>query len=217
MKKLFSNIYHKFFKYRYDENYQNINYKLICEFEKFESEKYRLKLFDNIDIKKIKSVLDYGCGYGMNMKVLKDLNNNINLTGIERSKNKIRMLNIINDNIYKMPLNLYDITKLSKIEKKYDLVFTDAVLIYVNPNNIYELLKKLIHSSKKNVLLHELNHNDNQHDIDHLYVHDYKYLIKKINPRLKIKIFKSKKPGSPWSSHGSIILIDKENANWSLK
>ena len=116
----------------------------------------------------------------MNMKVLKDLNNNINLTGIERSKNKIRMLNIINDNIYKMPLNLYDITKLSKIEKKYDLVFTDAVLIYVNPNNIYELLKKLIHSSKKNVLLHELNHNDNQHDIDHLYVHDYKYLIKKL-------------------------------------
>ena len=129
----------------------------------------------------------------MNMKVLKDLNNNINLTGIERSKNKIRMLNIINDNIYKMPLNLYDITKLSKIEKKYDLVFTDAVLIYVNPNNIYELLKKLIHSSKKNVLLHELNHNDNNMILI-IYSYDYKYLIKKINPRLKIKIFKSKKP-----------------------
>ena len=53
--------------------------------------------------------------------------------------------------------------------------------------------------------------------MNYLYVHDYKYLIKKINPRLKIKIFKSKKPGSPWSSHGSIILIDKENVNWSLK
>ena len=149
MKKFISNIYHKFFKYKFEDNFQNINYEQICEIEKFESEKYRLQLFNSLDLKKIKSVLDYGCGYGMNMKVIKNINNEIILNGMDISKTKIRMLKILNDNIYKMSLNVHEIKNLPNFEKKFDLVFTDAVLIYVNPNNIYKLLKNLINSSKK--------------------------------------------------------------------
>ena len=65
------------------------------------------------------------------------------------------MLKILNDNIYKMSLNVHEIKNLPNFEKKFDLVFTDAVLIYVNPNNIYKLLKNLINSSKKKILLKE--------------------------------------------------------------
>ena len=68
---------------------------------------------------------------------------------MEISKSKIRMLKILNDNIYKMSLNVLDIKNLSNFERKFDLVFTDAVLIYVNHSNISKLLKNLIKSSKK--------------------------------------------------------------------
>ncbi len=213
MKKFISNIYHKFFKYKFEDNFQNINYEQICEIEKFESEKYRLQLFNSLDLKKIKSVLDYGCGYGMNMKVIKNINNDIILNGMDISKTKIRMLKILNDNIYKMSLNVHEIKNLPNFEKKFDLVFTDAVLIYVNPNNIYKLLKNLINSSKKKILLHELCNLYDRRKVDYLHIHDYKNLIKRINPKLKIKTFKSSKPGTPWNTHGTIILIDKENAN----
>tara|TARA_Y100001935_G_C17173918_1_gene441641 strand:+ start:47 stop:688 length:642 start_codon:yes stop_codon:yes gene_type:complete len=213
MKKFISNIYHKFFKYKFEDNFQNINYEQICEIEKSESEKYRLQLFNSLDLKKIKSVLDYGCGYGMNMKVIKNINNEIILNGMDISKTKIRMLKILNDNIYKMSLNVHEIKNLPNFEKKFDLVFTDAVLIYVNPNNIYKLLKNLINSSKKKILLHELCNLYDRGKVDYLHIHDYKNLIKRINPKLKIKTFKSSKPGTPWNTHGTIILIDKENAN----
>ena len=213
MKKYISNTYHKFFKYKLEESFLNINYERICEIEKFDSEKYRLELFNCLELKKIGSVLDYGCGYGMNMRIIKNIKNDIILNGMEISKSKIRMLKILNDNIYKMSLNVLDIKNLPNFERKFDLVFTDAVLIYVNHSNISKLLKNLIKSSKKKILLHELSYLYEKSKIDHLHIHDYKNLIKKINPKLKIKTFKSKKPGAPWNTHGTIILIDKENAN----
>jgi SAM-dependent methyltransferase len=213
MKKFISNIYHKFFKYRFEPNYEFIDYRLICDVENIESEKYRLNLFNDIDLKDLKSVLDYGCGYGVNLKILKDINKDLELNAMEVSENKIKMLNIINENIYKMSIRFIEMNKLNNLTNRFDFVFTDAVLIYVNPNNIKKLLKQLIDSSKKKILFHELSYDFDKSEINHLYIHDYKKIINQINPKLKIKVLKSKKPGSPWSKHGTLYIIDKLNVN----
>ncbi len=50
---------------------------------------------------------------------------------MEISDEKSKMLNIINENIYKMSINQLNIQMLNKYKSQFDLVFTDAVLIYV--------------------------------------------------------------------------------------
>ena len=209
MKNLISNFYHKFIKYKYYEHDQSINYKLICDYDKIASEKYRLKLFDKIKLKQVNNVLDYGCGFGQNMSVIKNLKNDINLNCMDISKYRMKMLRVINENIYKLKIRQFNVNELNKLDGKFDLVYTDAVLIYINPNDIYKILKQLLKSSKKYILFHELTNFYNPERINHLYIHDYKKIIKQINSKLEIKIFKSTKPGVPWLTHGTKIIVEK--------
>ena len=126
------------------------------------------------------------------------------------SKNDLRMLEIINNNLLKNHINILDHENLKNLKGKFDLVFTDAVLIYVNQRVIKEQIKNLINSSKKYLLFHELTYEFNKSKISHLNIHDFRSLIKSIDPKLKISLYKSLKQGTPWSSHGTIILILKK-------
>ena len=209
MKKIISNIFNKFFKYGFEKIYEEIDYKYICEPEKIKSEKYRLKLFNEVNFKKFSSVLDYGGGHGVNLKIIKDVHKDLKLNYMDISKNKSSEVKIINENIYKMSINVLDVNRLQNMERNFDLVFTDAVLIYINKNNIKNLLKKLINSSKKTLLFHELTYEHSKDSIKYFNIHNYRKIINKINPRLKVKILKSTKYGSPWNSHGSKIIINK--------
>jgi len=209
MKKIASNIYHKFFKYKFDDSYVSVDFNALFNLENSETEKYRLKLFNKFNLKKVSSILDYGCGYGINLKVLQDINPKFILNGMDISKKDLRMLEILNNNLFKININILDHNKLKNFESKFDLVFTDAVLIYVNPSTIKDHVKNLINSSKKYLLFHELTYEFNKSKISHLNIHDFRLLIKSINPKLKISFYKSLKPGYPWSSHGTRILISK--------
>lgn len=209
MRKIISNFYHKFIKYKFHEFHESIDYKEICDPHLVKSEKYRLSLFNEVDLKKITTVLDYGCGYGVNMNILKKIKKEIKLNCMEISKERLTMLDIINDNVYKMGFDKLAINNLSKLERQFDLTYCDAVLIYVRPQKIYELVKNLIKSSRQTILLHELTYEFTKEKIDHLHIHNYKAIIKKINPSLKVKFSKSLRPGVPWSTHGTKIIINK--------
>ena len=210
MKKIISDIYHKFLRYKFLDNYVSVDYYALFNIENSETEKYRPKLFEKINLKSVKTILDYGCGYGINLKVLKDINPKFILNGMDISKNDLRMLEIINNNLFKNHINILDHKNLKSLKNKFDLVFTDAVLIYVNKSDIKEKIKNLINSSKKYLLFHELTYEFNKSKITHLNIHDFRLLIKSINPKLKISLHKSLKQGTPWSSHGTIILISKK-------
>jgi len=210
MKKIISDIYHKFLRYKFLDNYVSVDYEAFFNIENSKTEKYRLKLFDKFNLKSVKTILDYGCGYGINLKVLKDINPKFILNGMDISKNDLRMLEIINNNLLKNHINILDHENLKNLKGKFDLVFTDAVLIYVNQRVIKEQIKNLINSSKKYLLFHELTYEFNKSKISHLNIHDYRSLIKSIDPKLKISLYKSLKQGTPWSSHGTIILILKK-------
>ena len=106
MKKI--NIYHKFFKYKFDDSYVSVNFNALFNLENSETEKYRLKLFDKFNLKKVNTILDYGCGYGINLKVLKDINPKFILNGMDISKKDLRMLEILNNNLFKININILD-------------------------------------------------------------------------------------------------------------
>ena len=140
MKKIISDIYHKFLRYKFLDNYVSVDYDALFNINS-ETEKYRPKLFEKINLKSVKTILDYGCGYGINLKVLKDINPKFILNGMDISKNDLRMLEIINNNLFKNHINILDYKNLKSLKNKFDLVFTDAVLIYVNKSDIKEKIK----------------------------------------------------------------------------
>ena len=71
MKKIISDIYHKFLRYKFLDNYVSVDYDALFNIENSETEKYRPKLFEKINLKSVKTILDYGCGYGINLKSFK--------------------------------------------------------------------------------------------------------------------------------------------------
>ena len=111
-----------------------------------------LKLFNDIFklTGQIKTVLEFGCNKGLNLKAINNINSSIKVTGIEINKKaaaeakKNIKANIIEDSIFNVNLDY-----------KFDLVFTKGVLIHLDPNKISKAYKKLYEHSKKFILIAE--------------------------------------------------------------
>tara|TARA_X000000950_G_C13784154_1_gene606438 strand:+ start:151 stop:765 length:615 start_codon:yes stop_codon:yes gene_type:complete len=112
-----------------------------------------LALFSEI-LKKtglIKSVLEFGCNVGMNLKSLELLSPNIKISGIDINKKAILELkderpayNLIEGSI----LDFFDTNKV-------DLTFTKGVLIHINPDKLENVYKNLYEKSKKYICINE--------------------------------------------------------------
>lgn len=99
----------------------------------------------------LKSIIEFGCNIGLNLKALKSINKDFDLCGYEINMNAaqkardLNIANIINDTIVKeMPT-----------DRKYDLAFTRAVLIHVNPNELDAVYNNLYNVSNRYVLVCE--------------------------------------------------------------
>ncbi len=98
--------------------------------------------------KGIKSVFEIGTNRGLNLDAIKKIRPKINTYGVEINKYAYLEAKKKHDVLQESIFNL-------KNKKKYDLVFTRAVLIHINPKklpNVYEAIYKL---SKKYVLIDE--------------------------------------------------------------
>lgn len=112
-----------------------------------------LSLFSTIlnRCENINTCIEFGSNIGMNLKALKLLIPNIDLSAIEINKKAIDELSKI-----LKPENIYNNSILDwKPEKKYDLVLISGVLIHINPdflNNVYQLLYE---ASNEYILINE--------------------------------------------------------------
>ena len=98
--------------------------------------------------KGIKSVFEIGTNRVLNLDAIKKIRPKINTYGVEKNKYAYLEAKKKHDVLQESIFNL-------KNKKKYDLVFTRAVLIHINPKklpNVYESIYKL---SKKYVLIDE--------------------------------------------------------------
>ena len=155
--------------------------------------------------KKIKSIFEIGTNIGLNLDAIKKIKPAIKTNGVEINKEVISKINkkhvIFNGSI----LNF-------ESKNNYDLVFTRAVLIHINPKKLSQVYKKIYDLSKKYILIDEF-FNPTPISIDYrghknkLFKRDFAYeIMKKYN--LKLVDY-----GFGWSKDPKFPQVD---SNWFL-
>jgi pseudaminic acid biosynthesis-associated methylase len=98
----------------------------------------------------IKSVIEFGCNIGLNLKALNILLPKCELTGLEINTTACDRLrewkkcNVINESIFNY-----------KGGKKYDLTMVQGVLIHINPSMLQNVYEKLYDGSNRYILISE--------------------------------------------------------------
>jgi len=98
----------------------------------------------------VKSVIEFGCNIGLNLKALNTLLPECELTGVEINDSACKFLhewggcNVINNSIFDYNEN-----------RKYDLSMIKTVLIHINPDMLNDVYEKLYDSSNRYILIAE--------------------------------------------------------------
>ncbi len=180
------------------------------------SHPHRKLLVDTIVRYSPQSVLEIGCASGPNLVLLSQKLPNAKLEGVDVSAKAIetggRYLEL--QKIKNVELQTGNVLKLKNFpDKSFDLVLTDATLIYVDKNRIESVLKELIRIAKKAVILNEwLTNEDTSAYVGH-WAHNYQSLIKKLAPKARVKTTKITPeiwPGD-WSRWGYVLEVDLKN------
>ena len=112
-----------------------------------------LSLFSSVlkSTGKIDSLIEFGANIGMNLKSLKKLLPDAEISGIEINKKAYKNLEklIGKKNSYCQYINNFT------FEKTYDLCLIKGVLIHINPEQLSEVYHKLYLASKKYILIAE--------------------------------------------------------------
>ena len=195
--------YLHFFKNKWKEAYEVPHHYLGHK-------KFLINLLTND--KRIKKILELGCGDGINLRKIAQKKKSIELTGLDINKVaiqegylKIKKLN------YKINLIKDNIKNLMKYSNnQFDIVFSDSALMYIDKNNIHKVLKEALRISKIKVVIYE-QHTNKKSFYNDKWTHNYKNIFKKISKKNSIKIHnikKSKRIGD-WKKFGKIIEVKK--------
>lgn len=159
------------------------------------------------------SVLEVGCASGPNLILLAQKLPQAKLEGIDISLNAVqtgrKYLKL--QNIRNVKLEIGNVLNLKKFaDKSFDVVFTDAVLIYVDKNKIENVLKELTRVAKKTVILNEwLTGEEKSTYVGH-WAHNYEIFFKKIVPNAEVILTKITPDiwTGDWEEYGYIIETD---------
>ena len=169
----------------------------------------KLLLEKIIKEKPISSILEIGCADGINLRLINNIMPRIILEGIDINKEALNEgINILNiKNIKNIKLKHHSVRDLSLYkDKEFDVVFSDAVLMYIDTNNIKKVIDEMFRVSKKLLIFCE-QHTDKKSFYNDKWVHNYAYFIKDI-PGIKSVIFNSISDniwGGDWNKYGKII------------
>jgi pseudaminic acid biosynthesis-associated methylase len=98
----------------------------------------------------VRSIIEFGCNIGLNLKALNSLLPKCKLTGVEINKSACNHLHewgkcdVVNESIF----------NYSK-DKKYDLSIIKGVLIHINPDMLNDVYEKLYRSSGRYIFVAE--------------------------------------------------------------
>lgn len=110
-----------------------------------------INLFSNIIGKTIgvNSVIEFGSNIGNNLKAIKTLLPNCEMSAIEINQKAVEILKNQDVKIYAQSILDF------KPDLKWDLAFIKGVLIHINPDELQNVYEKLYNSSKKYILIAE--------------------------------------------------------------
>jgi O-antigen/teichoic acid export membrane protein len=175
---------------------------------------HRELLIEKIILKNsIKSILEIGCADGINLRIINKKMPGVILEGIDINKKALNYgINIMKkENIKNIRLKYNNVKDLmSYKDKKFDIVFCHAVLMYVDNNNIKKVIEEMLRVSKKKVVIFE-QHSDKKSFYKDQWIYNYNNLLKNI-PDIQSVIFHSISDvllDKYWSKYGKIIVIEK--------
>ena len=151
------------------------------------------------------SILEVGCQWGENLKVIKEKYPDKKVIGIDINKYVLEEAKNYLDGI---ELKQGDINKLDIPDNSVDIVFTEALFCMLNFNEVEIGLKELIRVAKKHIFLVEL---DTYSEMDLVGLRtgvNWIELFKKLGLKAtKRKLDKKEWGVGPWLSNGYLISV----------
>lgn len=163
-------------------------------------------------------VLEIGCGYGPNFYLLAKCFTEVEFTGIDINPSLIHEGNkwLNKENIPNIKLLVGKADQLQQFsDKSFDVIFTDAVLIYIGPDKIKKLISQMIRVARRALVFVEWHQEKEDHEGFGIYHfghwnRNYVNLLKQFVPENKIfltKLPKEKWPVKDWSELGYIVEV----------
>ena len=100
---------------------------------------------------KIDSIMEFGCNIGMNLKAIRTLLPESNLSGIEINKRAVDDLNKWEGKAHVIEGSILDI----ELDTRFDLTLIKGVLIHINPKRLDDVYTRLYNFSDKYICIAE--------------------------------------------------------------
>jgi ubiquinone/menaquinone biosynthesis C-methylase UbiE len=169
----------------------------------------------------VRSILEVGCDSGLNLYLLAKKFPQTDIVGIDINQEAIEYGNtqFARERIPNVELLVGKADELEKFQdKSFDVVFTIALLIYIGPDKIEEVIKGMIRITKRALVLIELHLFESRgrpKDALGIYrydnwVRDYSALFRQFVPEEQIRINKLPQdvlPVEPWQESGAVIEV----------
>ncbi len=170
----------------------------------------------------IKNLLEVGCGNGPNLYLLSKKFPEAELTGVDINPWSVENGNewLKREGLLNIHLSVGKADELEKfLDKSFDIVLTDAVLMYVGPDKIKKIMKEMIRITRKGLFFIEWHSFDSQNSLGVYERHwrrNYESLLNEINPDNDVTVFKLPDGGGfkdeLWMEWGALIEVKlKEN------
>lgn len=169
-------------------------------------------------LRPLSTILEVGCSYGPNLYLIAKRFPKTKLTGIDINPLFIQEGEewLSKEGISNIKLLVGKADELNKFQdKSFDIVFTDALLIYVAPDKIKKVIQEMLRITRRALILVEWHYKDQNKDPQGLGVYhlgcwkrNYVNLLKQFAPENQIHITKIPKelwPAGEWGNMGYVI------------
>lgn len=168
-----------------------------------------------------KNVLELGCNCGPNLYLLEKKYPDTMLKGIDINPSAVQKGNEFfkAENIANVELSVGKVDELEQVpDKSFDVVFTDAVLIYVGKDKIEAVIRDMVRIASKAIILLERQcltpGKKDTRGLGYRYggawERDYVALLKKWVPEERIKVTKVTEdvwPDARWKETGAVVEV----------
>jgi ubiquinone/menaquinone biosynthesis C-methylase UbiE len=168
----------------------------------------------------IHSILEVGCASGPNLWLLAKRFPEAEIVGIDINPEAVKFGNdqFTKEGILNVKLSVGKADELGQFrDKAFDIVFTNALLIYVGPDKIKGVIQQMFRLTRRALVLMECHCLEPNKDpkgegfrVGANWIRDYQALLRQFIPEEQIRITKIPKEvlsGDPWETFGAVIEV----------
>ena len=169
----------------------------------------------------IQDVLEVGCGWGANLEVLAHRFKSLRVTGVDISpesiaEGAIRLASNGLDQVRLLRATADDLTAFG--DGAFDVVFTDAVLLYVGPDKIERSIREMLRVTRCQLVmleLHQIGFGALGRYTRDGWVRDYASLMQRVLPGETVEVTPlppEARPAGRWPQRGALVKVSLPEA-----